>query len=88
MIPGNHVKSFLRGIHLEDYKDDTNHMPIKRFPFAPLLILPFDQHIGRPSIPIVKQGQEVTRGQMIAQADGDFSVALHAPESGIVKKLI
>jgi electron transport complex protein RnfC len=87
MITNNHVKSFLRGIHLEDYKDDTNHLAIKRFPFAPLLILPFNQHIGRPSIPIVKQGQEVTRGQMIAHADGDFSVALHAPESGIVKKL-
>ncbi len=86
-MPSYHVKSFLRGIHLEDYKDDTNHLPIKRFPFAPLLILPFNQHIGRPSIPVVRQGQEVTRGQMIAKADGDFSVALHAPESGIIKKI-
>ena len=86
-MPSNHVKSFLRGIHLEDYKDETSRMAIQRFPFAPLLILPLKQNAGRAPKPVVRQGQEVTRGQLIAEPDGDFSVALHAPESGIIKKI-
>ena len=86
-MPSNHVKSFSRGIHLKEYKDETSHLPIQRFPFAPLLILPLKQNIGRASIPVVRQGQEVTRGQLIAEPDGDFSVALHAPESGAIKKI-
>ncbi|MGD8640590.1 MAG: electron transport complex subunit RsxC [Gammaproteobacteria bacterium] len=86
-MPSNHVKSFLRGIHLNEHKDETSHQPIQRFPFAPLLILPLKQNIGQTSKPVVRQGQEVARGQLIAEPDGDFSVALHAPESGIIKKL-
>ena len=82
-----HVKTFQRGIHLEDHKDETSRLPIQRFPFAPLLILPLKQSTGRASIPIVKAGEEVTRGQTIAKPDGTMSVALHAPESGIVKKI-
>ena len=46
-MPSYHVKSFLRGIHLEDYKDETSRLPIQRFPFAPLLILPLKQNAGR-----------------------------------------
>lgn len=80
-------KTFSRGIHVRDFKEETNRIPIKRFPFAPLLILPLKQHIGRPSIPVVREDQEVLRGQVIAKADGHMSVPLHAPVSGIVKKI-
>ncbi|WP_455207877.1 electron transport complex subunit RsxC [Kaarinaea lacus] len=86
-MPSNHVKSFLRGIHLKDSKDETSRLPIQRFPFAPLLILPLKQNAGRAPKPIVRQGQEVTRGQKIAEAEGELSVALHAPESGVIKKI-
>jgi len=80
-------KTFSRGIHVRDFKEETNRIPIKRFPFAPLLILPLKQHIGRPSIPVVREDQEVLRGQVIAEADGHMSVPLHAPVSGVVKKI-
>jgi len=80
-------KTFSRGIHVKDFKEETNRIPIKRFPFAPLLILPLKQHIGQPSIPVVREDQEVLRGQIIAKADGYMSVPLHAPVSGVVKKI-
>jgi len=86
-MPNYHVKSFLRGIHLKDYKDETSRLSIQRFPFAPLLILPLKQNAGRAPKVIVRQGQEVVRGQKIAEADGELSVALHAPESGVIKKI-
>lgn len=62
-------------------------MPIRQFPFAPLIILPLSQHIGAPSKPVVREGQEVVRGQLLAEADGWVSVPLHAPVSGVVRKL-
>lgn len=80
-------KTFSHGIHVQDFKDETNRIPIKRFPFAPLLILPLKQHIGRASIPVVREDQEVIRGQVLARADGHLSVPLHAPVTGVVKKI-
>jgi len=80
-------KSFSHGIHVPDFKAETCAIPIKRFPFAPLLILPLKQHIGRASVPLVREGEEVLRGQVIAKADGHMSVPLHAPVTGVVKKI-
>ena len=78
--------TFRHGIHPPEYKDDTNKLPIRQFPFAPMIILPTVQHIGTPSEVIVREGQEVVRGQLLAKAAGFVSVPLHAPVSGIVKK--
>jgi electron transport complex protein RnfC len=35
----------------------------------------------------VREGEEVVRGQRIARADGFVSVCMHAPASGIVRRL-
>ena len=79
--------SFRHGIHPPEMKQDTSHLAIRRFPFAPLLVVPLSQHLGKPAKAIVRAGQEVVRGQTIAEADGFLSVAMHAPVSGIVKKI-
>ncbi|NNM00997.1 MAG: electron transport complex subunit RsxC, partial [Gammaproteobacteria bacterium] len=79
--------TFGHGIHPPEMKDDTCHLPIRRFPFAPLLIVPLRQHIGNAAISTVRAGQEVVRGQTIAEPDGFLSVAMHAPASGVVKAI-
>jgi electron transport complex protein RnfC len=79
--------SFRHGVHPPEHKDETNHLAIRRFPFAPVLVVPLSQHLGKPSIPVVREGQEVTRGQTIAKADGFVSVAMHAPASGVVRRI-
>lgn len=81
------LKPRFNGLFLEDEKQETQHLAIKRFPFAPVLVLPLQQHIGNPSIPIVKEDEEVKRGQLLAHADGWLSSNLHAPESGVIKKI-
>lgn len=48
------------------------------------LILPLSQHIGSPAEPIVAVGDSVLGGQLIAQATGAVSAAIHAPTSGTV----
>jgi Na+-translocating ferredoxin:NAD+ oxidoreductase subunit C len=79
-------QSFTHGIH-PPYHKDTADKPIRRLPFPSQLVLPLDQHIGKPAIPLVKKGQEVVRGEPIAEADGNFSVPLHAPATGRVKEI-
>ena len=79
--------TFRHGIHPPEMKDDTCHLAIRRFPFAPLLIVPLSQHLGKPAVPIVRPWQEVVRGQVIAEADGFLSVNMHAPASGTIRRI-
>jgi len=79
--------SFRHGVHPPGHKDETSHLAIRRFPFAPGLVVPLSQHLGRPAVPVVREGQEVARGQTIAEPDGFMSVAMHAPVAGVVRKI-
>jgi len=79
--------SFDHGVHPPQSKDDTCGLRIRQFPFAPVLVIPLSQHMGKPALPLVREGEEVRRGQCIAKADGFFSVPQHAPASGIVRRI-
>ncbi len=81
------LKTFRHGVHPPEAKGDTCGMAIRQFPFAPEFVLPLVQHVGNASLPIVQPGEEVQRGQPIASADGMLSVPLHAPASGVVRKI-
>lgn len=80
-------KSFSHGVHPEENKHYTDHRPIERLAFPPQLHMLLSQHAGRPAVPIVKPGQEVVRGEPIARADGFVSSTLHAPATGVVKRI-
>ncbi|WP_285824373.1 4Fe-4S dicluster domain-containing protein [Schaedlerella arabinosiphila] len=45
------------------------------------------QHIGAPASPIVKQGDTVTAGQMIAEPAKGLSVGIHASIDGVIKEV-
>lgn len=79
------VNTFAHGVHPPESKDATSGLPIHQFPFAPILIVPLSQHIGKPAVPCIAEGEEVTRGQRIADPDGFLSVAIHAPATGVVR---
>ncbi len=76
--------SFKNGIHPEEFKEITAHSALERMPFVDEYTLPLSQHIGAPSKAIVKKGQKVHRGEMIAESEGYVSVALHSPVTGTV----
>jgi electron transport complex protein RnfC len=80
-------KTFSHGVHPREAKEATAHAPIRRFPFAPFLFLLLSQHTGKPSRPVVREGEEVVRGQPIAEADGFVSVPIHAPATGLIRKV-
>jgi electron transport complex protein RnfC len=79
--------SFRHGVHPPGNKGETEHLAIRRFPFAPVLVVPLSQHLGKPARAIIREGQEVVRGQTIADPDGFLSVAMHAPASGVIRKI-
>lgn len=78
---------FHGGIHPSEHKHESNQQPIRQLPLPPTLILPLKQHIGAPSKVLVQPGQQVLKGEKLAEADGFFSVALHAPTSGVVESI-
>jgi len=80
-------KSFPHGIHPDEYKAETNAKITRRLPFAPEIIVPLAQSIGRPAKAIVFRGQHVARGEVIAEADGFMAVPIHAPVTGTIKEI-
>ncbi|HTS77537.1 MAG TPA: electron transport complex subunit RsxC [Bryobacteraceae bacterium] len=78
---------FAHGVHVPDFKESTCHLPIRRLPFAPVLVIPLSQHTGVPAIAIVREGQEVVRGEPIAKPGGFVSVPMHAPATGRVERI-
>jgi len=80
-------KTFRHGIHPGDFKDLTRHLPIERMPFSDEVTLPLSQHAGAPSEPLVKTGDKVFRGQIIARPVGFVSTGLHASMTGTVSSI-
>jgi electron transport complex protein RnfC len=81
------LATFAHGIHPPQHKADTCGLPIRQFPFAPVLAVPLLQHTGKAAIAVVREGQEVVRGECIARPDGNLSVAMHAPVTGVVERI-
>ncbi len=75
---------FRHGVHPSDNKLATAHIPIARMPFVQRYELLLGQHIGGPSVPTVRPGQKVRRGQRIADPAGFVSTSLHSPVTGTV----
>jgi H+/Na+-translocating ferredoxin:NAD+ oxidoreductase subunit C len=79
--------TFHNGVHPEEFKELSSHCQIQRMPFVDEYTLPLGQHIGAPSKAIVVKGQQVKRGQKVAEAVGFVSVALHSPVDGVVSEI-
>ena len=79
--------TFKGGIHPDDGKRFSKDQPIKALLPTGDLIYPLSQHIGAPAIPVVKKGDQVLKGQMIAEAGGFVSAPVYSSVSGKVKVL-
>ena len=81
------MKTFrIGGIHPAPCKM-TADSPATALPEPDVLTLLLGQSIGKPAKPLVKAGDMVTAGQLIAEADGLISANLHAPRAGKVSKI-
>lgn len=79
--------TFHGGIHPYDGKDLSKDKPIMDvFPKGDL-VYPLSQHIGASAVPVVKKGDHVLTGQLIAEAGGFVSAPIYASVSGTVKAI-
>jgi electron transport complex protein RnfC len=77
----NRVHAFPRGIH-PPHRKYTESDPIQVFSPENDLLIPLAQHIGAACEPLVKPKQEVTLGEVIADATAFVTAPIHAPASG------
>lgn len=75
---------FEGGIHPADGKALSVKGMIQTVPLLEKYQLVIQQNIGAPPKLLVKKGDPVKKGQLIAEAGGNISVPLHSPTSGTV----
>lgn len=81
------AKSFRGGVHPDDRKRYTAAKPIETAPLPDKVVIPTRQHIGAPCAPVVKVGDLVKKGQVIAEAQAFVSSPVHASISGKVVEI-
>ena len=81
------MSGFRGGIHPPDHKSRTDSVPIRDVTLPAMLVVPLQQHIGRPATACVKPKQEVAVGEMIGQRQGPVSADVHSPATGTVKRI-
>lgn len=72
------------GIKPPPYKSDSLRSRIMQTPIPQQLVLPLLQHQGLAALPVVASGDKVLKNQVLAIAQGDQSLSLHAPTSGVI----
>lgn len=75
---------FHGGVHPPEHKLESTATPIRPVPMPEHLVLPLRQHIGKIGKLKVEVGDHVLKGQLLAEASGTISAAVHAPSSGTI----
>lgn len=79
--------TFKGGIHPYEGKELTEDKDVVEYIPKGDMVFPLSQHIGAPATAVVKKGDRVLVGQLIAQAGGFVSANIHASVSGVVKTI-
>ena len=73
------------GVHPEARKEKTaDENIVTNFPLPKTLYIPLQQHVGKPAEPLIRVGDKVLKGQLLAYSQGLISAPVHAPSSGII----
>jgi len=87
MSNSRHLWHFHGGLKLPSNKDISTATPITRALLPKRLTVPVQQHIGEAGQLQVKVGDNVLKGQVLAQASSYVSAPIHAPSSGKVVEI-
>ena len=79
--------TFKGGVHPDDGKRLAKDKAIVEVKPVGNLVYPVSQHIGAPANPIVAVGDQVLKGQKIAEAGGFVSAQVYSSVSGTVKAI-
>lgn len=79
--------TFAGGVHPAYNKELANRKAIEEMPVPQRLVVYFAQNLGAPPEPVIKKGDTVRKGQVIAEAKAFVSAPVHSPTSGTVKSI-
>ena len=82
--PRDQLHRFHGGLVLPGRREAVASRPVQAAGIPPRLVLPLKQHIGEPAECLVRPGDRVFKGQMIAAPRGAISMPVHASSSGSV----
>ena len=87
IMSAKEIFPFHGGVHPPENKAQSTQLTIGQLPLPEKLVLPLRQHIG--NIPKIKVliGDYVLKGQLLAEAEGAVSAAIHAPTSGTISAI-
>ncbi len=72
------------GLRLPAFKHESTSGPVRDVAIPTQLVLPIEQRAGGAAQPVVRVGQSVLRGQVIAEPGSGTGVPVHASSSGRV----
>lgn len=75
------------GVHPAENKHATAGCRIVDAPIPKKLYIPLQQHIGAPAEPVVRRGNKVLKGELLANSQGAISAPVHAPTSGTIRAI-
>ena len=81
-LNSRHLWHFHGGLKLEGNKAISTSNPIAKAVLPKRLVVPLQQHIGEMGKLLVKVGDSVLKGQVLAAASSYVSAPIHAPSSG------
>ena len=82
------VMTFKKGVHIDEFKELSENSDLLILDTPSEVVIPLTQHIGAPSKCLVKKKDEVSIGDLIGQAVGNFSANIHSSVAGVVKDVI
>jgi H+/Na+-translocating ferredoxin:NAD+ oxidoreductase subunit C len=81
------LKTFkLGGVHPEENKMAA-HKAIEKLPIPKQAFIPVSQHLGAPANVLVKKGDQIKTGQIIAKGEAFISANIHSSVTGTVFKV-
>lgn len=86
-MKGSHKMAFkLHGVHVP-HRKHTQDMSAVRMPSPKTVTIPMVMHIGAPATVVVKAGDTVKRGTLIATPSAFVSSPIYSSVSGVVKSI-
>jgi len=86
-INPNHLYSFKGGLKLKHHKNDSLKNGLHRSTLPSKLAISLRINRGNTAKPIVKIGENVLKGQVIAIPNGKFGTSIHASSSGTISAI-
>ena len=82
------MSTFKRGgVHPHDKKELSKNSPIEVLPMPETLIVPMSQHIGKPAVPAVSEGDTVKAGDLAGAAAEGLSANIYTGLGGTVTQV-